>query len=291
MKKLRLILVLFVFVIGQISAQQTDKQKKEENTTADLNAVMEMLQDEDLGKAVQNLSQQMSQLGISESMDMNQLMALYQQLGLSEAETTNLKAALELGKMEAEEGGSLFELQRAMNTDGKLQRKGELFENMSDEDFDTYAKLAAFNYAFEGDPNSTEASRKQALDDFVAGMNLTGEQKDVFYKIMESHRSGQPITDPNMFKLEDDNGNEIGLGDFMSETATETIQGVNAAFSEMKSKYKNMSYADFKEEMMSDPLLKSQGITEAQVQELYNELQANGGDLFKAIEKYEARHK
>ncbi len=202
---------------------QNNTQKKSNDSTTDLNAVMELLQDEDLGNALQSLSQQaeaLNQLN-PETTDMAELQKLYKQLGMDGKDVANVE---------------------------------------------------------------------QLLQHLQQGENMTPEQKELLSKLMASHRSGKPLTEEDI-KFKDKDGKTVTMGDVIKESMLQNQAGMLGALSAMQTKFKNMSYTEFRDMMMSNPEIKQHPDSERGIKELYNEIQAHDGDIFKAVEAIDKREK
>ncbi len=219
---LSFIIVIFWCSVGLLA--QNNTQKKSNDSITDLNSLMELLQDEDLGKTVQSLSQQaeaLNQLN-PETMDVAEIQKLYEQLGVTgQDDSPNIEQLLQMSQQ---------------------------------------------------------------------GANMTPEQKELLSKIIASHRSGKPLTEKDI-KFKDADGQTVTMGDMIKESLLQNQTSMLDALSAMQTKFKNMSYSEFREMMMSNPSVKQHPDSERAIKELYNEIQANDGDIFKAVDAIDKREK
>ncbi len=217
-------LIVAIFCFSSSLVAQNNTHKKSNDSITDLNALMELLQDEDLGKTVQSLSQQaeaLNQLN-PETTGVPEIQKLYEQLGVT----------------------------------GK-----------------------------EASPNI-----EQLLQMSQQGSNMTPEQKELLSKIMASHHSGKPLTEKDI-KFKDKDGTTITMEDMLNDMIGQYQTSMSGALSAMQTKFKNMSYSEFREMMMSNPTIKQHPDSERSIKELYNEIQANDGDIFKAVDAISKREK
>lgn len=286
MIKSHFILFISLLLSNLAWAQNTNTQQNNTANSQDINAMMEMLQNEDLGKAIQDLSKQMEGLNLDgQNTGLSQLL---QQMGLSPNESADFEQLAAQLQKEAQAGGGFPAIAQALSTNGQLQRQGEFFNSMSNQDFNIFKGLTAMKYAYDIDPNSNKASRRAATDNYLnlAGSGATQEQKDLFFKMMEAHqgKTTPVFTDITL----DVDGQQQKLSELMIQTAQETQSDTENAINEMNNKYKNMSYEEFKADI---PPFLVEEMGETKVRRLYKEVQANGGDLLKAISTLEKEYK
>ncbi len=296
MKNLLSLVFFALCFIGQSVAQNNNTQSNNNNTSGeDLNNLMEMLQDEELGNSIQELGKQLESLqqAFPEDGDASSLMKLYQQeMNMTPEESANMREMIKMVEQEAQENGSIAEIERAMNSNGQIQRKGDYFQKMSDDEFTLHKNLIAVKYAFEVDPNSTEASRRTAIRQYLSmdgKYAVTQEHENILYSILEADRTGERIDvyDINIHE----NGETFNLGETIEESAKEAGMELNANYDAMKKHYKSMSYQEFRTEMLSQhPDEEMTAEKEGLMRELYNDVQANDGDLLKAVFIFEKRH-
>ncbi len=217
-------LIVAIFWCSMSLLAQNNTQKKSNDSITDLNALMELLQDEDLGNAVQSLSQQaeaLNQLN-PETTDNAEIQKLYEQLGVTGQDASpNMEQLLQMS-----------------------QQKG----------------------------------------------SITPEQKELLSKIMASHHSEKPLTAEDI-KFKDKDGTTITMKDMLNEMLGQYQTSMQDIRSAMQTKFKSMSYSEFREMMMSNPSIKQHPDSERGIKELYNEIQANDGDIFKAVDVISEREK
>ncbi len=135
-----------------------------------------------------------------------------------------------------------------------------------------------------------DASIEQLLQMSQQGANMTPEQKELLSKLMASHHSGKPLTEEDI-KFKDEDGKTVTMGDVIKESMVQNQADMLGALSAMQTKFKNMSYTEFRDMMMASLAIQQHPDSERGIKELYNEIQAHDGDIFKAVDAIDKREK